>query len=152
MLLPVAFHEGRTFTEPGRNQMSKDDVTRICERAKFELLALLPARPAEPEKATVLPDWLTANQLAEYWQITNDQGKPTTSGILKWARRKSEDFPLPHGYMGDLIRFPRVEADRWAREEAERRAAGKNKTLQSKRESTTPSRIRPSLTAAVGGG
>jgi len=133
----------------------KDEVTRICDRAKVDLLAILSAQQPKLEVVAVLPEWLTASQLAEHWQLTNDEGKPTTAGIQKWAKRKPEDFPLPHAYMGDRIRFPRIEVDQWAREEAERRRTAKSKTCQPKRESATGSQststIRPSLTAAVGG-
>ena len=51
----------------------------------------------------------------------NDKNEPTTAGILKWSKRPLDHFPLPHGYMGDLLRFNRVEVDLWAHEEAERR-------------------------------
>jgi hypothetical protein len=64
---------------------------------------------------------MNATQLAEYWQLYNDKNEPTTAGILKWAKRPPDQFPLPHAYMGDLLRFNRDEVDRWAHEEAERR-------------------------------
>jgi len=40
---------------------------------------------------------------------------------MKWARRSESEHPLPHAYMGDLLRFHRTDVDLWAREEAERR-------------------------------
>jgi hypothetical protein len=64
---------------------------------------------------------MTAIQLAEYWQLYNKEGEPTTAGILKWAKRLPDEFPLPHAYMGDMMRFHRDEANQWAKEEAERR-------------------------------
>jgi len=66
-------------------------------------------------------------QLAEYWQLYNDKDEPTTAGILKWSRRPPDQFPLPHAYMGDLLRFNREEVDLWAKQEAERRRAQNEK-------------------------
>lgn len=85
--------------------------------------------------------WMTAKQLAGYWQLCNKNGEPTTAGILKWAKRDSN--PLPHAYLGDLIRFHRDEVDRWARHEAERRCF--KSSLRDKRSA----RIAATLTAAV---
>ena len=96
------------------------ELNRIYERAQEETLALLQSPPTEQ----VTPpnrEWMNATQLAEYWQLYNDKNEPTTAGIVKWAKRPLEDFPLPHAYMGDLLRFNRDEVDRWAHEEAERR-------------------------------
>ena len=96
------------------------EVTRIYQRAQDETLALLQSQPTEkavPESR----EWMSATQLAEYWQLYNDKNEPTTAGILKWAKRAPDRFPLPHAYMGDLLRFNRVEVDLWAKEEAERR-------------------------------
>ena len=95
-------------------------VAHIYERAQNETLALLQSRPTEK----VIPEsreWMSAAQLAEYWQLYNDKNEPTTAGILKWSKRPQDQFPLPHAYMGDLLRFNRVEVDVWAKEEAERR-------------------------------
>jgi hypothetical protein len=96
------------------------EVVRIYERAQNETLALLQSRPPETVVAT-LREWMSATQLAEYWQLYNDKNEPTTAGILKWAKRAPDQFPLPHAYMGDLLRFSRTEVDLWAHEEAERR-------------------------------
>ena len=100
-----------------------DQVSRIYERARVEVLTLL--RSYEPAEYSVLPprEWMSATQLAEYWQLYNDKNEPTTAGILKWAKRPPDQFPLPHAYMGDLLRFNRDEVDQWARQEAERRRA-----------------------------
>jgi hypothetical protein len=101
-------------------------VARICERTRSEVLELLQSQPAE--KAVVLmPDWMSAVQLAQYWQLYNDKNEPSTAGILKWSRRPLDQFPLPHAYMGDLLRFNREEVDLWAKEEAERRRVQKEK-------------------------
>jgi hypothetical protein len=97
-----------------------NQVSRIYERAQSETLALIQSRPAQ-QILTPLPEWMSATQLAEYWQLYNDKSEPTTAGILKWSRRPRDQFPLPHAYMGDLLRFNREEADLWAKEEAERR-------------------------------
>jgi len=101
-------------------------VSRIYERAQNETLALLQSRP--PEKIVIpVREWMSATQLAEYWQLYNDKNEPTTAGILKWSKRPADQFPLPHAYMGDLRRFNREEVDLWAKEEAERRRTQKEK-------------------------
>ena len=98
-------------------------VARVFERTKDELLMLL--RSNEPAAKPITPprEWMSATQLAEYWQLYNENNEPTTAGILKWAKRPADRFPLPHAYMGDLLRFNRDEVDQWARQEAERRRA-----------------------------
>jgi hypothetical protein len=100
-----------------------DQVSRIYERAHDEVLTLLRSR--EPAEQPVMPqrEWMSAHQLAEYWQLYNESDEATTAGILKWAKRPADKFPLPHAYMGDLLRFNRDEVDQWARQEAERRRA-----------------------------
>ena len=102
------------------------EVSRIYERAQNETLALIQYRPAEK---IVIPvrEWMSATQLAEYWQLYNDKSEPTTAGILKWSKRPPDQFPLPHAYMGDLLRFNRDDVDSWAREEGERRRVQKEK-------------------------
>jgi predicted DNA-binding transcriptional regulator AlpA len=118
--------------------MRKDDyipeelaagATRIAEHFKSEVLELLRCGLTNqpPAPAPAPREWMTAAQLAEYWQLLNDKNEPTTAGILKWARRAPNQFPLPHAYMGDLLRFNRTEVDQWAREEAERRRTEKEK-------------------------
>src|SRR5882724_9000798 len=77
-------------------------VARIYERAQNETLALLQSRPPEKIMAPVR-EWMSATQLAEYWQLCNDRNEPTTAGILKWSKRPPDQFPLPHAYMGDLL-------------------------------------------------
>jgi hypothetical protein len=64
---------------------------------------------------------MTATQLARYWQFVNANREPTTAGIVKWARRSEHEHPLPHAYMGDLLRIHQADVDVWAREEADRR-------------------------------
>jgi hypothetical protein len=96
------------------------ELNRIYERAQEETLALLQSRPTEQDISSVR-EWMNATQLAEYWQLYNDKNEPTTAGILKWTKRPLDQFPLPHAYMGDLLRFNRDEVDRWAHDEAERR-------------------------------
>ena len=95
-------------------------LSRIYERAQSETLALIQAQPTEELRAP-LREWMSAAQLAEYWQLFNEKNEPTTAGILKWTKRPADQFPLPHAHMGDLLRFNRSEVDQWAREEAERR-------------------------------
>ena len=96
-------------------------VARVCERTKDELLMLLRSHESPTNPITPPRDWMSATQLAEYWQLYNDKNEPTTAGILKWSKRPADQFPLPHAYMGDLLRFNRIEVDVWAKEEAERR-------------------------------
>ena len=100
----------------------KEKLTRVLDRATHEAIALVLAQP-ENERAPEEPvlEWMTATQLARYWQLVNANDEPTTAGILKWVKRSENDHPLPHAYMGDLLRFNRQEVDLWAKEEAERR-------------------------------
>ena len=105
-----------------QNLQLKDKLASVIDRATQDTIALLLAQreverfPAEPS-----PEWMTASQLARYWQLVNANGEPTTAGIMKWARRSENEHPLPHAYMGDLLRFHRADVDVWAREEADRR-------------------------------
>ncbi|SRR6266568_8533919 len=100
----------------------KQKLDQLFDRTTLDAIALL---LAESESETIAPeplfDWMTASQLARYWQLVNANGEPTTAGIMKWARRSENEHPLPHAYMGDLLRFHRDEVDVWAREEADRR-------------------------------
>jgi hypothetical protein len=99
-----------------------EQIARICERTRHELLTLIASQPPPmPSTASASADWMSATQLAEYWQLHNDKGEPTVAGILKWSKRPQDQFPLPHAYMGDLLRFNRDDVDQWAREEAARR-------------------------------
>jgi hypothetical protein len=110
----------------------KEKLTRSFDRTTYEAMALLLAQP-EPDTAATEQtlEWMTATQLARYWQLINAEGEPTTAGIMKWAKRSDDEHPLPHACMGDLLRFKREEVDRWAQEEAARRKAeGHRKKLQ----------------------
>lgn len=102
----------------------EEHVNQICDRAKHELVALLLSVPPTVKESVPLPEWMTARQLAEYWQLYVDD-EPATAGIMKWARRSPDEFPLPHARMGDMTRFRREDADRWALEEASRNAVKK---------------------------
>ncbi len=100
----------------------KEKLTSVIDRATKDAIALLLAqREIEKPIAEPMREWMTAAQLALYWQLVNANGEPTTAGIVKWARRCENEHPLPHAYMGDLLRFHRTDVDLWAREEAERR-------------------------------
>ena len=47
---------------------ASDQVASICDRAKYELLALMKSLPVVgSDQPKGLPDWMTAAQLAEYW-------------------------------------------------------------------------------------
>src|SRR5436190_21793333 len=93
-------------------------VTRIYERAQHETLALLQSRPTQKVVVPVR-EWMSATQLAEYWQLYNDKNEPTTAGILKWSKRSPGQFPLTDAYMEDLLRFYRIELDSAATEDPE---------------------------------
>lgn len=100
----------------------KEKLASVIDRATQEAIALLLTQlEAAQPSVECAPEWMTASQLARYWQLVNANGEPTTAGIMKWAKRAENEHPLPHAYMGDLLRFHRDEADLWAREEAERR-------------------------------
>jgi hypothetical protein len=100
----------------------KEKLTSVIDRATQDAIALLlTQREAWQPSVESSPDWMTATQLARYGQLVNSNGEPTTAGILKWARRSENEHPLPHAYMGDLLRFHRTEVDLWAKQEAERR-------------------------------
>jgi hypothetical protein len=100
----------------------KEKLASVIDRATQDALALLLTQREAPKPLVEsAPEWMTAMQLARYWQLVNANGEPTTAGIIKWARRSESEHPLPHAYMGDLLRFHRTDVDLWAREEAERR-------------------------------
>lgn len=106
----------------------KEEVERIFDRAKFEALALLLAEPPQATGAEEsLPEWLTEEQLMRYWQLDS------TAGIKSWRKRAADKFPLPHGRLGDKVRYNRTECDRWAREEAARNSNGVKKSKQPQR-------------------
>ena len=100
----------------------KEKLARVIDSAPQEAIVLFQTQrdAAEPDVESA-SEWMTASQLARYWQLVNANGEPTTAGIMKWARRPDDESPLPHAYMGDLIRFRRDEVDRWAHAEAGRR-------------------------------
>lgn len=99
------------------------EIFRDAERKAADILAMVEADVTA--ESSVAQDWMSPLQLAKYWQLSNPKGEPTTGGIWKWTRRKPDEFPLPHAYMGDLLRFHREDVDRWANEEAERRRVEK---------------------------
>ena len=106
----------------------KAKIADVLECAAKEVIALVEAgRDGEQNSVEALPEWMTAAQLARYWQIVNASGEPITAGIMKWTKRAENEHPLPHACMGDLLRFKREEVDRWAQEEAAFRRAEKNR-------------------------
>ena len=115
-------------TMTDQNLDLKEKLTRVLERATHEALALVLAQ-TESEKTPAEPllDWMTASQLARYWQLVNASGEPTTAAIMKWTKRPESEHPLPHACVGDLLRFKREEVDCWAQEEAARRRAENNR-------------------------
>jgi ATP-dependent exoDNAse (exonuclease V) beta subunit len=106
----------------------KAKIVDVFECAAKDVIALVEAR-REVEKCSAepLPEWMTAAQLARYWQLVNANGAAITAGIMKWTKRPENEHPLPHACMGDLLRFKREEVDRWAQEEAAFRRAEKNR-------------------------
>jgi len=106
----------------------KEKLKQLFDRTTLEATALVLAEP-KPDKilSESPPDWMTASQLARYWQLVNTNDEPTTAGIMKWTKRAENEHPLPHAYMGDLLRFNRDEVDAWAKQEAERRRTQNNK-------------------------
>jgi hypothetical protein len=106
----------------------KTRITDVLECTSKAIIALAEAsREVEKSSAEPLPEWMTAAQLARYWQLVNANGEPITAGIMKWTKRTENEHPLPHSCMGDLLRFKREEVDRWAQEEAAFRRAEKNR-------------------------
>ena len=105
-----------------------EDVSAVLDKAKHEALALIVA--AVPSQSAGLtqpaPEWMTDVELARHWRLLKD-GEPVTAGIRSWVKRPPDEHPLPHAYMGDLLRFRREDVDRWAVEEAERRRAEANR-------------------------
>lgn len=90
----------------------KEKLASVIDRATQDAIALLQTQ-REAAQSSVEPalEWMTATQLARYWQLVNSSGEPTTAGIMKWARRCENEHPLPHAYMGDLLRFHRSEVE-----------------------------------------
>ena len=106
----------------------KTRITDVLGCASKEIIALVQAhRDVETSSPGPLPEWMTAAQLARYWQLLNANGEPVTAGIMKWTKRAEDEHPLPHACMGDLLRFNREAVDRWAQEEAAFRRAEKNR-------------------------
>ena len=99
-------------------------VADIFDSAKHEALALLLSAPPSLSagQSEPAPEWLTDVELARYWRLLKD-GEPVTAGIRSWVKRQPDEHPLPHAYMGDLLRYKREDVDRWAVEEAKRRRA-----------------------------
>src|SRR5437016_8621267 len=115
------------------NNDLEQKISLAFDRTRHELLALILSQHEDKSDVVVdpTPDWMSASQLARYWQLVNSEGEPTTAGIMKWAKRTEDEHPLPYACMGDLLRFKREEVDRWAQEEAARRnVEGNRKKLQ----------------------
>ena len=60
----------------------KAKIIDVLECAAKEVTALVEAcRDVEKRSAEPLPEWMTAPQLARYWQLVNASGEPITAGI-----------------------------------------------------------------------
>jgi hypothetical protein len=106
----------------------KAELTDAFERMTQDVIALVMSHSDVEKSSPERPaDWMTAAQLARYWQLVNASGEPIIAGIMKWTKRAENEHPLPHACMGDLLRFKREEVDRWAQEEAAFRRAEKNR-------------------------
>jgi hypothetical protein len=106
----------------------KAKLISLFDRMRGEAVDLFAAQSAW-EKATPesLREWMSATQLARYWQLVNAKGEPTIAAIMKWTKRSESEHPLPYCCMGDLLRFRRDDVDRWAAEEAALRRAQSNR-------------------------
>jgi hypothetical protein len=64
----------------------KQKLNQLFDRTTLDAIALLIAE-SKPDKvlSESPPDWMTASQLARYWQLVNTDDEPTTAGIMKWA-------------------------------------------------------------------
>ncbi|HEX7331828.1 MAG TPA: hypothetical protein VF290_10020 [Pyrinomonadaceae bacterium] len=105
----------------------KAKIADVFECAAKEVVALVETDRVVEKNSAEPSEWMTAGQLARYWQLVNANGEPITAGIMKWTKRAENEHPLPHACMGDLLRFKREEVDRWAQEEAAFRRAEKNR-------------------------
>ena len=107
----------------------KAKLTGALANATQEIIAIVLAHSEARSSYTPQPllEWMTAAQLARYWQLVNAGGEPITAGIMKWTKRAENEHPLPHACMGDLLRFKRLEVDLWAQEEVAFRRAEKNR-------------------------
>ncbi|MFN2533587.1 MAG: hypothetical protein ABR555_20090, partial [Pyrinomonadaceae bacterium] len=57
----------------------KEKLASVIDRATQDAIALLLTRcEAEKPSAESKPEWMTATQLARYWQLVNSNGEPTT--------------------------------------------------------------------------
>ena len=59
----------------------KAKIAAVVECTAKEVIALVEAnRDVEKSSAEPLPEWMTAGQLARYWQLVNTNGEPTPLG------------------------------------------------------------------------
>ena len=62
----------------------KEKLIRLFDRMSTEAIALLALEPEVMKVSTEpLPEWMTATQLARYWQLVNAKGEPTSAAIMK---------------------------------------------------------------------
>ena len=82
----------------------KAKIVDVFECAAKDVIALVEARP-EVEKCSAepLPEWMTAAQLARYWQLVNANGAAITAGIMKWTKRAENEHPPATRLHGTLV-------------------------------------------------
>lgn len=90
----------------------EEQIKQICSQVFDERKGELSPTPE------INSPWLTELQLAEYWQLKNKDGELTVHSIRDWTKRAEN--PLPCANMGEMRRYHREEADKWAWEEAAR--------------------------------
>ena len=77
----------RTMFDQAEDLKAKLD--RLFDRARHEAIALILAQsPTRMTAPGSEPEWMTATQLARYWQLVNPKGEPTTAGIVSWVSGK----------------------------------------------------------------
>ena len=71
----------------------KEKLTRVLDRATQDAIALLVShRENQQPSAEPIPDWMTASQLARYWQLVNADGETlSTWGPVMYHPHPSTD-------------------------------------------------------------
>ena len=78
----------------------KAKITDVLECAVKEVIALVEAdRDVEKNSAELLPEWMTAAQLARYWQLVNANREPIRrdNEVGQAARESTSTASRLHG-------------------------------------------------------